>query len=282
MLAVAAKNLRGGFFNQKVYFFLSKQDKELSNKKKNRKIEFLQDLVHTSVYSSGDDDRSRKERERYLNFQRIEAIVAVGTVLLYRADKHTLNVYSNSYKGIGMTYQEIAIQAGISLSRATRAISDLKEVGYLETRKQWCDKTDVPIASVKQLTEKFFRHLKVTQLRINKDRKFKKGQKSDFQKMEERLEIRAHEQTWEKEKKQEIAESKNALNTLYNAYGNGQPSIKDTSYNSYCAPSIEQIIHIPEIQPLQEEDKPMSDEQRSFAQAAIRKLAEQMTFKPKR
>ena len=123
--------------------------------------------------------------DRQKRSERREAIASVSQVLLHYLELSTLRVgfFANSTKFIPLDLKYIAKQAGISFSRAKRAIADLVQAGYLKLTRQFTKQDDGTFKgapSIREVAVQFFIDLgiDVQKLFFSREWKRKKDDKS--------------------------------------------------------------------------------------------------------
>jgi hypothetical protein len=122
---------------------------------------------------------------RQVRSERREAIAAVSQVLLHYLELSTLKVgfYVGLNKFIHLDIEYIANKAGLSFSRAKRAITALAEAGYIKTTRQYKKKEDGTFdgePSIREIAVQFFIDLgmDVQKLFFARDWKRKKEEKA--------------------------------------------------------------------------------------------------------
>jgi hypothetical protein len=102
---------------------------------------------------------------------RREAIVSVCQVMVHYLDLTTLEVgfFTNKGKFIRLDLHYIAKLAGLTFSRAKRALKDLVKAGYLKVTRQ--EKGEV---SIREILFTFFRDLKIDSLRLKRAQHWKR------------------------------------------------------------------------------------------------------------
>ena len=122
---------------------------------------------------------------RQVRSERREAIAAVSQVMLHYLELSTLWVgfYVSHNKFIHLDIEFIANKAGLSFSRAKRAIADLEEEGYVKTTRQYKKKEDGTFEgepSIREISVQFFIDLgfDMQKLFFARDWKRKKDEKA--------------------------------------------------------------------------------------------------------
>lgn len=128
-------------------------------------------------------------QNRLKRSERREAIISLSQVLLHYIDLETLKVGFNKDHGkfLYLDIKYIANKAGISLTRAKRAATDLVKAGYLEVKKQFDhDENGVfkGLPSIRKLSVQFFIDLglDISALFFSREWKRKKQEKVDSKK----------------------------------------------------------------------------------------------------
>lgn len=123
--------------------------------------------------------------DRQKRSERREAIASVSQVLLHYLELSTLRVgfFANSTKFVPLDLKYIAKQAGISISRAKRAMADLAKAGYIKLTRQFTkqdDGTFKGVPSIREIVVQFFIDLgiDVQKLFFSREWKRKKDEKS--------------------------------------------------------------------------------------------------------
>jgi hypothetical protein len=123
--------------------------------------------------------------DRQKRSERREAIASVSQVLLHYLELSTLRVgfFADPSKFIPLDLKYIAKQAGISISRAKRAIADLAKAGYLKLTRQFTKKDDGTFKgtpSIREIAVQFFIDLgiDIQKLFFSREWKRKKDEKS--------------------------------------------------------------------------------------------------------
>jgi uncharacterized protein YxeA len=121
---------------------------------------------------------------RQVRSERREAIASISQVMLHYLELSTLRVgfYVGS-KFVHLDQEYMAKKAGLSLSRAKRAIADLEEEGYVKITRQYKKKEDGTFEgepSIREITVQFFIDLgmDVQKLFFARDHKRKKEEKA--------------------------------------------------------------------------------------------------------
>lgn len=95
--------------------------------------------------------------------ERLEALVLVAKALLYRMDIVTLRVGTGFSDGScsGITARSLGVWTGMNTGRVTRALADLRDAGYINTRqpRELVDGHYFGLASIRNLTLSFFNRL---------------------------------------------------------------------------------------------------------------------------
>lgn len=132
--------------------------------------------------------------DRQKRSERREAIASVSQVLLHYLELSTLRVgfFADPSKFIPLDLKYIAKQAGISISRAKRAIADLAKAGYLKLTRQFTKKDDGTFKgtpSIREIAVQFFIDLgiDVQKLFFSREWKRKKDEKSLSQKARQKF-----------------------------------------------------------------------------------------------
>ena len=121
---------------------------------------------------------------RQVRSERREAIAAIAQAILHYLELSTLRVgfyVGNKFVHLDIAY--LAEKAGLSLSRAKRAIADLAEAGYVKVIRQYKKKEDGTFEgkpSIREITVQFFIDLglDVQKLFFARDHKRKKEEKA--------------------------------------------------------------------------------------------------------
>ncbi len=118
------------------------------------------------------DDRQKRSERR-------EAVASVSQVLLHYLELSTLKVgfYVDPNKFIPLDLKYIAKKAGISLSRAKRAIRDLAKAGYIKLTRQFNKKDDGTfkgLPSIREIAVQFFIDLGVDMQKLFHSREWKR------------------------------------------------------------------------------------------------------------
>lgn len=123
--------------------------------------------------------------DRQKRSERREAIASVSQVLLHYLELSTLRVgfFVDLTKFVPLDLKYIAKQAGISISRAKRAMADLAKAGYIKLTRQFTkqdDGTFKGVPSIREVAVQFFIDLgiDVQKLFFSREWKRKKDEKS--------------------------------------------------------------------------------------------------------
>jgi hypothetical protein len=123
--------------------------------------------------------------DRQKRSERREALASVSQVLLHYLELSTLRVgfYADPNKFIPLDLHYIAKKAGISVTRAKRAIADLAKAGYIKVSRQFNKKDDGTfkgLPSIREIAVQFFIDLgiDVQKLFFTREWKRKKEEKA--------------------------------------------------------------------------------------------------------
>jgi hypothetical protein len=123
--------------------------------------------------------------DRQKRSERREAIASVSQVLLHYLELSTLRVgfYGSPNKFVPLDLKYIAKKAGLSFSRAKRAITDLAKAGYIKLTRQFTKQDDGTFKgapSIREIAVQFFIDLglDVQKLFFARDWKRKKDEKA--------------------------------------------------------------------------------------------------------
>jgi len=132
--------------------------------------------------------------DRQKRSERREAIASVSQVLLHYLELSTLRVgfFADPTKFIPLDLKYIAKQAGLSISRAKRALADLAKAGYLKLTRQFTKKDDGTFKgtpSIREIAVQFFIDLgiDIQKLFFAREWRRKKDEKSLSQKARQKF-----------------------------------------------------------------------------------------------